>query len=83
MPRTMRQISKEWYPAGLYSLHRAFSTVDIWFNDFKKVRLEINDVYYIRSSDLKQLEIDWGRFRKIVGSIGKDLQDGQNFLPNC
>jgi DNA repair exonuclease SbcCD ATPase subunit len=61
------------------SLHRAFSTLDTLFNDLKKVRTEINEAY-IRSTDLDQLEIDWGRFRKSVGQIEQHLRDGDKLM---
>jgi hypothetical protein len=63
----------------LESLHQAFSTLDTLFNDLKKVRTEINEAY-IRSTDLNQLKIDWGRFRKTIGQIEKHLRDGDKLM---
>ena len=61
------------------SLHRAFATLDTLFNDLKQVRKDLNDSY-IHSADLKQLEIDWDRLKKMIGQIHKHLQDSENFL---
>jgi len=63
----------------LRSLHRAFATLNILFTDLKKMKAELNKAY-IHSSDLKKLEIDWGRSRKTIGQIQNYLQNGQNFL---
>ena len=61
------------------SLHRAFAILDTLFNDLKQVRTDLNDSY-IHLAELKQLEIDWDRFRKTIGQIQKYLQDSENFL---
>jgi hypothetical protein len=61
------------------SLHRAFTILDILFNDLKQVRTDLNDSY-IHPEELKQLEIDWGRLKKTIGQIRKHLQDSENFL---
>ena len=50
------------------SLHRAFVTLNILFNDLKKMRTELKEAF-IHSADVKQLEIDWGRFSKTVRQI--------------
>jgi len=63
----------------LKSLHRAFAVLNILFTDLKKMKAELG-IAYIHSSDLKQLEIDWGRFRKTIGQIQEYLHNGQNFL---
>lgn len=55
-------------------IHHAFACLDSLFQDIKKVRLDLN-VVYIRPDEIKQLEIDWGRFKKIVGQIQKHLED--------
>ena len=52
----------------LDSVHRAFATLDILFNDLKKMRTELKEAF-IHSADVKQLEIDWGRFSKAVRQI--------------
>ena len=64
---------------GVDSLHRAFASLDILFNDLKEVRTDLNDSY-IRPGELKQLEIDWDRLKKMIGQIQKHLQDSKNFL---
>jgi hypothetical protein len=61
------------------SLHRAFVTLNILFNDLKQVRTDLNDSY-IHPAELKQLEIDWDRLKKTIGQIQKHLQDSENFL---
>jgi hypothetical protein len=61
------------------SLHRAFVTLNILFNDLKQVRTDLNDSY-IHSAELKQLGIDWDRLKKTIGQIQKHLQDSENFL---
>ena len=61
------------------SLHRTFVSLDILFNDLKQVRTDLNDSY-IHPGELKQLEIDWDRLKKMIGQIQKHLQDSENFL---
>lgn len=56
----------------LHSLHRAFATLNILFNDLKKMRTELKKAY-IYSADMKQLEIDWDRFSKTIGQIEQHL----------
>jgi hypothetical protein len=63
----------------LESIHHAFEALNTLFSDLKKVRTELSDAY-IHPTDLKQLEIDWGRFRKTIGQIQEYLHNGQNFL---
>jgi len=63
----------------LESLHCAFGALNTLFGDLKKVRTELSNEY-IQPSDLKQLEIDWGRFRKTVAQIQEYLHNGQNCL---
>ena len=60
------------------SLHRAFVTLNILFNDLKQVRTDLNDSY-IHPAELKQLGIDWDRLKKTIGQIQKYLQDSENF----
>jgi len=60
-------------------LHHAFRGVNALFEDLKEVSAELAGSY-IHRGELDQLEIDWGRFRKIVGQIQKHLQDGDNRL---
>lgn len=61
------------------SLHRAFAIMDTLFNDLKQVRTDLNDSY-IHPGELRQLEIDWDKFRKTIGQIQKHLQDSEIFL---
>lgn len=61
------------------SLHRTFATLNILFNDLKQVRMDLNSSY-IHPDELKQLEIDWDKFRNTIGQIQKYLQDNENLL---
>jgi hypothetical protein len=63
----------------LYSLRRVFAMLSILFNDLKKVRTELKEAY-IDPADLKQLEIDWGRFRKIVGQMLTHVREGEDLM---
>jgi hypothetical protein len=57
-------------------MDRAFGRLNVLFGDLKKIRAELNSSY-IHRGQLRQLEIDWGRFRKTIGQIQKDLQDAE------
>jgi len=61
------------------SLHHTFATLNILFNDLKLVRMDLNSSY-IHPEELKQLEIDWDKFRKTIGQIQKHLQGNENLL---
>ena len=63
----------------LDSLHRAFATLNILFNDLKKVSRELNETY-IDSHDLNQLGIDWGKFTKSIKQIQRYVKDGEDIL---
>ena len=56
------------------SLHRCFVILNNLFNDLKKMKREMNKAY-IYSSDVKELEIDWGRFSKTVWQIESHLRN--------
>lgn len=56
-------------------VHQAFKGLNLLFEDLKTVRKEI-DQSYASQGKLKQLEIDWARFRKTVEEIQDDLQQG-------
>lgn len=60
-------------------LKRAFAILDVLSNDLKQVRTDLNNSY-IHPDELKQLEIDWDRFRKRIWQIQKSLQDGERLL---
>lgn len=60
-------------------LHRTFSTLNVLFNDLKKVRTELNEAY-ICSGDLKKLEVDWSKFTNAIAQIQRYLQGGEDFL---
>jgi hypothetical protein len=57
-------------------LDRAFGRLNVLFGDLKKIRGELNSSYIDRG-ELRQLEIDWGRFRKTIGQIRKELQNAE------
>jgi hypothetical protein len=61
------------------SLHRAFATLNVLFEDLKQVRLQLNESY-IHPTELKQLEIDWGRFKKTIKEIQGYLEYGEKSL---
>jgi len=71
------QKNESWHAADI--LKRAFAVLDVLFNDLKQVRMELNNSY-IHPDELKQLEIDWDRFRKRIWQIQKSLQDGEHLL---
>ena len=56
-------------------LNQAFKCLNILFEDLKTVRNEI-DQSYVSQGELKQLEIDWARFRKTVQQIQEALRQG-------
>ena len=55
-------------------IHHAYVCLNSLFQDLKKVREDLNEVY-IRPDEIEQLEIDWCRFKKAVGQIQKHLED--------
>jgi hypothetical protein len=54
----------------------AFGRLNVLFGDLKRIRAQLNSSF-IHHGELRQLEIDWGRFRKTIGQIRKDLQDAE------
>jgi len=60
------------------SLHQTFVKLNNLFNDLKKVRTELNEAY-IHSFSIKQLDIDWGRFCKVIEQIQRYLLEGLLF----
>jgi len=71
------QKNGSWQAADI--LKRAFAILDVLFNDLKQVRTDL-DNSYIHPDELKQLEIDWERFRKRIWQTLKYLQDGEHLL---
>ena len=59
-------------------LHNAFACLNNLFQDLKKARRDLNDAY-IHPGEIKQLEIDWGRFMKTIGQIQKHLHHGKTY----
>lgn len=51
-------------------LHGIFGILNTLFKDVKTMKKELKKSY-IQASDLAQIKIDWGRFRKTISSIEK------------
>lgn len=51
------------------------------FNDLKKLRMALGEAY-TNPSDLQQLVIDWGRFKKEIYQIQKSMQQPQQRRKN-
>ena len=65
-----------------HDLPEIFGCLDTLFNDLKKARLQL-DKAYIHSKILDHLEIDYGRFRKLIGTVQRHLsaQQSQRAFP--
>jgi hypothetical protein len=50
----------------------AFDSLDILYSDLKKMRAELNECN-IRKGEIRALEIDWARFRKIIERFRQSL----------
>jgi len=53
-------------------LDDTFACLNALFQDRKKAREDLNDTY-IHPEEIRQLEIDWGKFLKAIGQIQKHL----------
>ncbi len=53
-------------------LHNAYVHLNILFEDVKKARIDLEKAY-IQPQELRQMEIDWGKLRKTVGTIAQHL----------
>jgi len=60
--------------AVIEEMHHAFACLNNLFQDLKTVKGDLNEVY-IHPDEIKQLEIDWCRFKKAVGQIQEHLED--------
>ena len=58
-------------------LREIFSCLDALFNGLKKARLQLNKAY-IHPAILDHLEVDCGRFRKLIGQVQRHLNDQQD-----
>jgi hypothetical protein len=58
-----------------HDLHEIFACLDTLFDGVKKARLQLGTAF-IPDALLDHLEIDFGRFDKLIGKLQKDL-DGQ------
>jgi hypothetical protein len=59
-------------------LCHAFACLNNLFQDLKKARKDLNDAY-IHPEEIKQMEIDWGRFMKTITQIQKHLHHGKTY----
>jgi hypothetical protein len=64
--------------AVFHDLHEIFACLDTLFDGLKKARLQLGSAY-IHDALLDHLEIDYGRFSKLIGKLQRDLdaQQGQ------
>jgi hypothetical protein len=60
-----RQYWKDQNLPTIKSLHRSFDIMNSVFDKLKKIRIDLSEAY-IKSSDLRKLVIDWGRFKKSI-----------------
>ncbi len=58
-----RQCWKDRDLALIDSLYQSFAAMNTVFKDLKKIRMALSEVH-TNPSDLQQLVIDWGRFKK-------------------
>jgi hypothetical protein len=68
-----RQYWKEHNLQVIESLHRSYGILNNLFQDLKKVRTALNRAY-IKLSDLEQLIIDWGRFKKSIDQTQESME---------
>jgi hypothetical protein len=66
-----------------HDFREIFGCLDTLFNGLKKARLQL-DKAYIHSTILDHLEIDYGRFRKLIGQVQRHLsaQQKQTAVPS-
>jgi hypothetical protein len=64
--------------AVFHDLHEIFACLDTLFDGLKKARLQLG-MAFIPDAVLDHLEIDYGRFDKLIGKLQRDLdaQQGQ------
>jgi hypothetical protein len=60
-----------------HDLREIFACLDTLFNGLKKARLQL-DRAYIHSAILDHLEIDYGRFRKLIAKVQRHLNAQQS-----
>ena len=60
-----------------HDFREIFGRLDTIFNGLKKARLQLNKTY-IHPATLAQLEVDCGRFRKLIREVQKDLNEKQD-----
>lgn len=62
-------------------IQHAFACLNSLFQDIKKVKGDLSG-FYIHPDEIKQLEVDWGRFKKTVGEIQKHLEGEKPYRSN-
>jgi hypothetical protein len=63
-----------------HDFREVFGCLDTLFNGLKKARLQL-DRAYIHSAILDHLEIDYGRFRKLIGKVQRHLNAQKSQTP--
>jgi hypothetical protein len=63
-----------------HDLREIFGCLDTLFNGLKKARVQLDNAY-IHSTILDHLEIDYGRFRKLLGKVQRHLNAQQSQTP--
>jgi hypothetical protein len=60
--------------AVFHDLHEIFACLDTLFDGLKQARLQLGSAY-IHDAVLDDLEIDYGRFSKLIGKLQRDLDE--------
>lgn len=76
-----RQYWKDHNLQVIESLHRSYAIMNSLFQDLKKVKTALSEGY-INPSDLRQLIIDWGRFKKSIYQTQECMQYPQRRRKN-
>jgi hypothetical protein len=76
------QCEEEATKVVFHDLHEILCCLDTLFNALKKARMQLHKAY-IHSAILGRLEIDYGRFRKLIGKVQTHLnvQESQTAVP--
>ena len=69
-------LSREYEGRDIEDFHRAYVYMNALFQDLKKARKDLNRAY-VYPEELRELEIDWARFKKSIEKIQKHLRDGK------
>lgn len=68
---------REEAPKVVRDLNEIFACLDTFFNGLKKARMQL-DMAYIHSELLDHLEIDYGRFSKLIATVQRHLDAQQS-----